>query len=83
MLVTIDAAIIPLGVIGYFGISMIINEQIRSSVLLPWFLFYALLCVWSFLYSYLVIARANRDAVMDLVNSERKWANDRKNGVER
>ena len=80
VLVTIDAAVIPLGIIIYFLISVIWNPDIKNAVIFPWLLFYPLLCVWTFLYSYLFIARANREAVLATVRRERKWAEDRRNG---
>ena len=59
VLVTIDAAIIPLGMIIYFLVSVFSNPEIHDAVIFPWLLFYPMLCIWTFLYSFLVIARAN------------------------
>ena len=77
---TIDAAIIPLTVIVTFGICFFKFDNIKESIILPWFIFYTLVCAWSFLFSYLLVARANRDVVLENVRKERKWAEDRKNG---
>ena len=81
VLVTIDAAIIPLVMIIYFLVSVLTNSEISGAIIFPWLLFYPMLCVWTFLYSFFVIARANKEAVMDTVMKERKWADDRKNGA--
>ena len=73
ILVVIDAAIIPVSVVVYFCVGYFQSSDIKSSRILPWLLYYAMISAWTFLYTYLVIVKEIRKIVLDTLKNERRW----------
>ena len=73
---------IPLGAFGYFLIGLLTNDDYKHSNIFPWLLFYALLCLWTFFYTYLVIVREIRAVVLDTIKNERRWETERESKKE-